>query len=192
MKHFLIGLCRLEDLKTHEQELVRSMLNEVSIKTGGISWLEPLNQLFDYVKNKIVDGETGRDRHLPSALEGIMLLSKDVPPYIRRYSPQWVKDTDFSHTTASLIYTSDICKRLHLEDELKKIVMSSMIVHDCAYPKVGGYEEFTSEWCRKEHMESAVKEFQRWAAEINRNFEVKRGKEYYTDECIDQISKIAV
>jgi len=187
---FLLGLGRLEDLKTHEQVLVKSILNEVSIKTGGVSGLEPLNQLFDYVKNKIVNGETGRDRHLPKKLEEIISLSEEVPPYIKHYSPQWVKDTDFSHTIASLIYTDDICERLHLEDRFKKIVMSAMIVHDCAYPKVNSYEEFTSIENRTKHMKNAVEEFQKWAVEINKNFKRKRGKEYYTEEDIEQVCKI--
>ncbi len=199
-EQFFHGLEELGKLKHHKLS-AHERLEELSTQTGFSKLYEietsPLVQLLNCVEDRITRGYeeggkrilTGRDRHLPEEISKILSYSENLPTHFYRAS-NWVLDTDLAHTIASLDYAFDISESLGFEPQLKKIVISAMLVHDCAYPEVGSYDEFIKPEIREKHMENAVKEFKSWAREINRKFYIKFDKEYYTLKEIEQICSI--
>jgi hypothetical protein len=178
-KAFLEGLRYMDDLKKRKASSVIS-LNLEHICAHD---LKMYDKLMEKAKNRMKLG--GRDRALSIAIEN-MNIGDDK-------AKSWVEDTDLSHTIASLGYATKICRYEGFNPEHTKILLSSIIVHDCAYPETKTFADFTSRIVRKLHMENAKNEFRKWAQEINiyKNLNRNGHQEiFYSDYEIDQISKI--
>ena len=170
-KSFFDGLKDLNNLKTlGEQRIKRDLMFRPDFGA-------PLCRLYDLVKDRIVNGLdcgkvlTGRDRNLPFALE--KLVYECVDSGISGDNAKGsVENTDLSHTIACLDYANKFVNDLRRLVSLKfsdesfvfsqsseKILLSSLIVHDSAYPKVDSYKQFTGPNTRKIHIENASIDF---------------------------------
>jgi hypothetical protein len=117
----------------------------------------PLNQLFEYAKTRMEVG--GRDRDLPKKIDGFF---PNQP-----HAPEWVSDTDLKHTVASFDYLTGITNKERFTHQDKKIVLSALLVHDCAYPRTKDFAAFTNSDTRLSHMKDGEAEFRIFANKIN-------------------------
>ncbi len=171
---FFKGLGVLQDLKTDGEKIIRKQLRGVG---GG------LELLFDLSKERIVHGGTGRDRHLPQKVGEIRdCCEYEVGNLLRGFC---VEDTDLAHTIACLSYAFPICESLRLDESSEKVVLSSLIVHDCAYPEVKSYDEFVKKENRKKHMSNAAKEFNGWSRLVNEKF-----SGFYSADEVEKVKKL--
>jgi hypothetical protein len=118
---------------------------------------EALRRIFDYSADRMRAG--GRDRELSPFLE------KALPD--ESLAKWWVAETDVAHTVASFDYLVDICNKESFSYNEQLTVLSSILVHDCAYPPT---DEHTKIDVRLEHMVEGVKAFEIIARSINAEF----------------------
>ena len=198
-EQFFNGLARLDWLKEREESKLLTKFHIISeANDSSTALISPyagaLKTLYLLAKERIVKGtlnhegqleQTGRDRHLPQRLEEILKSSSNLPACAK----SCIENTDLAHTIASLGYLINICDHLKMQGKIDdkdvKIVVSAMIVHDCAYPITTSYKDFTSPENRKKHMENAVKEFEKYAQMVN-----QKHKDFFSDEDIRKICKI--
>lgn len=138
------------------------------------------DMLMEYARERMMLG--GRDRLLPEFLDTTSLKEPDAK--------QWVTDTDFSHTIASLSYLAEICKGERISPKDCKVVLSAMIVHDCAYPVTKSFDDFVNEENRKLHMQNAEQHFRTWSQKINAMCRKSFGGEFYSGNDIELICRI--
>lgn len=121
----------------------------------------PLDRLLEYAQDKMKEG--GRDRDLPELI-GKIFGKNEFPE-----APSWVENTDLSHTIAGLDYLTEICNKEKFSRQEQKIVLSAFIMHDCAYPRISGSEEFTNPRTREVHMREGAKAFREFAEKVASN-----------------------
>ena len=113
----------------------------------------------------------------------------DLVPKIARMlpnepdAPNWVTYTDKMHTAASFGYLTEICKGENFSPEEQKGVLSAIVVHDCAYPKVGS-DEYRK--ARAIHMEMGTDAFYQFAGIVNGEFP----STFYNSKSIEEIIAI--
>jgi len=133
--------------------------------------LQPqLTRLFECTQERIILG--GRDRHLPGLIKDFFLNQPSAT--------EWVTDTDAKHTVASFDYLTEIANGETFNLGERKIVLSAMIVHDCAYPEVEDYRG-----ARVQHMVDGENEFRNFAQQINAEF-----PDFYSNDEIEIICSI--
>lgn len=120
----------------------------------------PLMVLFGYSRERIKLG--GRDRDLPEKIEGFF---PNLPE-----ASDWVSDTDLKHTVASFGFLNEITAKENFTYPERKIVLSAIIAHDCAYPKTKDLSAFRSADTRLSHMRDGEAEFRNFALKINSIF----------------------
>lgn len=138
---------------------------------------KPLMKLFEYAQVRMELG--GRDRGLPEKIKGFFMNQPNAF--------EWVTDTDLKHTVASLGYLAEITKNEGFTPQEQKIVLSAMIVHDCAYPKTKDFIAFTSSDTRLSHMRDGEAEFRNFANKINGEF-----PGFYTPDEIEIVCSIVI
>lgn len=146
-------------------------LNQLSLTDVPEQFHAPLQKLFQYAKDRMKKG--GRDRHLPTLLEKILVNEPEAST--------WVSDTDARHTIASFDYLTKICTGEKYSFEDMKRVLSSMIIHDCAYPETGNVAQFNSD-ARIFHMQEASRIFVDFANKINQEY-----LGFYSDNDVNEI-----
>jgi hypothetical protein len=150
-------------------------LTKLDFKWVPTNFIAPLTRLFEMASRRTVFG--GRDRCLPDLVEPVFTTC----PNMR----QWVSDTDIKHTVASFSYLAEICQKENFTAEESKVVLSALIVHDCAYPKTEDFKAFTNSNVRLLHMQEGEKEFINFASKINEEF-----PDFYSEETIQTIRSV--
>jgi hypothetical protein len=160
---------------------------------------EPLCELYEYMRSRIVHGkdgeQTGRDRNLPGSIEQILNNSPDITNLELLQIPECFENTDLAHTAASVKYAWEIGQKelsrekKHINEHRQKMLMAAIIVHDCAYPKTENFKDFTSAETRVKHMENAVIEFKYFAKKIDEDYNKIHGKPYFRN-VMDEVCHI--
>ena len=97
-----------------------------------------------------------------------------------------VADTDVKHTSICFEFAESICKVKGLDLEETKIVLSSIIAHDCAYPKVKTVEQMDMPETRMQHMQAGAEKFVELAQRINSWHRIQ----IYSDKTIAEVCAI--
>ncbi len=150
-------------------------LHELDLTHVETNLQKPLLKLFEYAQARMQLG--GRDRDLPGKIKEFFVNQPNAP--------QWVTDTDLKHTVACFGYSEEITRKEGFTTQERKIVLSAIIVHDCAYPKTEDFATFTSPDTRLSHMRDGETEFRNFANEINTEF-----PDFYSPDEIEIVCSI--
>lgn len=132
--------------------------------------IAPLSLLFEYAREMIKNG--GREPDLPEKMAGFF---KNIPA-----AASWVTVTDEKHTIASTNYMWEIARGEGFTSQQQNWVLSTVIVHDCAYTPS---KDFKSQ--RLTHMRDGETAFRKFAPEINKLYPY-----YYSDIDVEVICSI--